>query len=1524
MEYDASSKFNFIKNRLSHIEEQIRILNKSGFFDEAKILELLAKDICTVFYKQDFIFLNESEEYPYVDLRSSDGTFFIQVSTEKDISRKIRETFNCLNRSSDKRVSSIKKVKFFFFSNSKKIGNKTYGNFIFEEDKDLITIDKLIKSCKGNSQLINELYNILKYQEDSLVNETKKLSMVMKTSESFLDSIELTLDGKYEIHRDKLVTEILNLKSPVIALIGTRGVGKKALIKKIYSDNVIIKPGVELRRCSNSEDIIGIEIPKLKKIIRDDKYTICITDIDKIEFTESIEILLKKLITDVINSSNKLKLIFTFSQDDSSWSQFFSTNNLVENFCIPPLSSKEISLIIKDIPSISIFASNMKFAEIMGIPLFLSILTKYCLTQGTYSDINQFFDCFWETIIKKNDTRRIQVLKFIACESCKNEVLDVNCDDFDSTILKELVSDGIILNKGDRYSFRYYFFEELVWNYIFYTSFRDHMVSAESFREFDKLGKRVEEYYVTYISERLFFDDEICCNVWQKLQNLDCFSEKWKDLTLKGIVKSDYSRDFLEKHIPRIVHLGLLNSFINAVNLYAFHSVVVSQQPVKIAARPCGSARPFFIYYLSRHKEHIVEKEFVKLCEDYSDYENYDQNIAAIVCAELIRNIYVFIMSDKLPSFPEGGYLIATSKLDRVCRIYEKESDEIKNFLVKIGELSGYDYSQNVKAITLINYILSFKLSRFAEDYPEEICNLADLIWRGKKQEDYEYGLIDEEWGLSHWSSYSGLSPVHPLFGEYRFFISIFNADFNRGLKWIISFINDAVDCYYSHHDEKKIVLSLLCDATDKVFYGDDNLWLGYTLQSTLPHCIKDMLFSLRKFLFYRISSNLSDYQYIQDFFAETKRYIINNSNNIAPLAVLVSIGIVFKDVIDPKETLEFASCPELIRYDLRRGISESNNKGYIPPVEYNMILEFQYGFRNYEYEYTDKNIISFFQYEKINGSDSVKEFCNNILTNLYSKVPNDVMNKDIQYSIHCMDIEVSDGNISSKEFTGPGMEYQQLLINQCTVFSNVINEIKQVVNGIENHVITKDKCIYIINKIISEPEDSNWHIYGDYYFIRIVTYVLSQFKLDLLERNWLCMEYAKFFLVYSHIMKGEDLKILYDQLENEISEDVINLILELILYVVLGSYEKVHAFIPTTVSFLKEHKDISRRVFNTVIILSLSIKTHIRGSIMLNSIDLMSIAKKDGVEILNNYLYRDNGIVIPNSLEKCDFAYLIRIFYSGVQINKENKSFFKKVWKRIINWANKTSTEYASIELSLDFVCNYFNQEIRDRNGETIIDIIFSDIEYQNLSQLSIRLFLRILDLSLLYYDSYNDVESRLYVWKFVGSLEEVYIKLPSGKFKNHLVKPLLLSPSYDPCWLNQLTSYSDDDIAFLIDQYEKFYKQFPVDVVYSLYGLNICKLLPRVIVYLEKAISVIMSTDIIPSNFWYVVFRMLQSIVFSPEKEKIKSRNEYYSSMMKIFERLSKVTFLEVSKLQEVFLENINQSSMNEINVGKTDENI
>ena len=522
------------------------------------------------------------------------------------------------------------------------------------------------------------------------------------------------------------------------------------------------------------------------------------------------------------------------------------------------------------------------------------------------------------------------------------------------------------------------------------------------------------------------------------------------------------------------------------------------------------------------------------------------------------------------------------------------------------------------------------------------------------------------------------------------------------------------------------------------------------------------------------------------------------------------------------------------------------------------------------------------------------------------------------------MDVEVSDEVISSKELIGPGAEYQKILTYQCSAVANVINEIKQTIDGIENKSITKNKCIDAIKRISSEPDDSSWHIYGDFHFIHLVTYTLSHFELNLSERDWLCMEYVKFFWIHSHLMSKEGILIFYNQLEEEISEQTANAILEIILYIVLGSYTDVHTFIPDTVTFLKKHNDVSRRIFNTIIILSSSIKKRMGKEGIVGSIDLMKIAKKEGALIFEKYLYQGESLVLPASLENYNIDYLVRVFYSGISISEENKIFFKLVWQKIIKWTNAISNN-GIIELSLGFICDFFNQEIRNKNGEAIIDIIFSDIEYKNLSKLSIRLFLHILDMSLLYYDSYNDADSRQYVWKFISSFENTtYEKIPLGEFKNSLVKSLLLVPSYDPCWLNQLTSYSDDDIDFLIDQYEKFYKQYPADVVYSLYGLNICKLLPRVIAYLEKAISVIVSYTIIPDNLWYVVFKILSNIVFCPEKEKIKSRNEYYSSMMRIFERLSMGKFPEISKLQEAFLENINQSTMNETNVGKTDENI
>ena len=143
-----------------------------------------------------------------------------------------------------------------------------------------------------------------------------------------------------------------------------------------------------------------------------------------------------------------------------------------------------------------------------------------------------------------------------------NEALDVNCDDCDSEILKDLTSDGIILESDGRYRFKHSYFEELVWYHIFSAHFWNSLFSAESFSDLNYLGKQIDKYYEAWISERLFFDDNLCSSLWSKLQRPDYIPPKWLDLTVKGIVKSDYSGTFLEKHINRIVQLNLLDKFI--------------------------------------------------------------------------------------------------------------------------------------------------------------------------------------------------------------------------------------------------------------------------------------------------------------------------------------------------------------------------------------------------------------------------------------------------------------------------------------------------------------------------------------------------------------------------------------------------------------------------------------------------------------------------------------------------------------------------------------------------------------------------------------------------------------------------------------------------------------------------------------------------------------------------------------------------------------------------------------------------
>lgn len=112
--YSSEIRINYISDYISAYESKIKLLNSEGLFDAAKLFELFAIEVGSLYFGQQLKNLNiEKSNYPAVDLISEDKTFYVQVSTVKDIPSKIKYTLEKIKNSNDPNLKGIKSIKFF-------------------------------------------------------------------------------------------------------------------------------------------------------------------------------------------------------------------------------------------------------------------------------------------------------------------------------------------------------------------------------------------------------------------------------------------------------------------------------------------------------------------------------------------------------------------------------------------------------------------------------------------------------------------------------------------------------------------------------------------------------------------------------------------------------------------------------------------------------------------------------------------------------------------------------------------------------------------------------------------------------------------------------------------------------------------------------------------------------------------------------------------------------------------------------------------------------------------------------------------------------------------------------------------------------------------------------------------------------------------------------------------------------------------------------------------------------------------
>ena len=131
---NSNERMGFIIEYMSSYDEKIKMANKNGLFDAAKMFELFAIEVCNVWFGQKFSNLNdETATYPYVDLISENRELLVQVSTVQDVPTKIKTTLEKIRDSKDKKCSDLKNIVFFVLSMAHIA--KRDGTFYFVDDE---------------------------------------------------------------------------------------------------------------------------------------------------------------------------------------------------------------------------------------------------------------------------------------------------------------------------------------------------------------------------------------------------------------------------------------------------------------------------------------------------------------------------------------------------------------------------------------------------------------------------------------------------------------------------------------------------------------------------------------------------------------------------------------------------------------------------------------------------------------------------------------------------------------------------------------------------------------------------------------------------------------------------------------------------------------------------------------------------------------------------------------------------------------------------------------------------------------------------------------------------------------------------------------------------------------------------------------------------------------------------------------------------------------------------------------------
>ena len=1223
--YSSEIRINYISDYISAYESKIKLLNSEGLFDAAKLFELFAIEVGSLYFGQQLKNLNiEKSNYPAVDLISEDKTFYVQVSTVKDIPSKIKYTLEKIKNSNDPNLKGINSIKFFVLNNESVsrvedlIGDKQVGNIPFSKNNDLITSSDILKKAKIDLEFQCKLYELLQKEEQSVQNNLSKWKEAIKNSQVGLKNIDCKINKEYEIARTDIIQKIREENYKNISVQGAAGSGKSVLCKALIENeqNVVFARAERFLEESDINNIWGFNIRETLACLNDKPVTFFI---DALEFIADCKTKLDLLnvLYDCTKEYPNVKIITSCRTSDRNAFIKLEGNFNVRVYELGELTIKQQAEIAQKYLIIAEMSTIGAYKDFLSSPLYINLIVTHISDLKKIEDENQFREYIWENIICKKEKKYRDLISNIVFSRARNLSVGVSADNYDKRDIDELISDGILVKNLNTVRLKYDMFEDICFERYFdntfdkckgeYNSFFER-ISALNFCAYRRYQIWIENKLLAKSNREKFLYDLIFSN---KIPN------DWKAQTQIGLIKSRHSEPFFIEYGKDLIKNNLLNDFIHLTNLYGFEINSSSISQYIISLKASGIGRACLIHLIASEKWHIGNAEswpaISKLCGDYSKCQPFNKEIV-FDCLDILS----YMVKSNFPITTKTDIYKLDDKINNlVLPIYtmaEFTSEWIKTFWNKISEL--YRSGENNKVSIgrdIIEYALKFDHVALAKYMPNELCNLAELFWtydpeikgkelwgmfqRDKKDMPYLYGLSQQAENYEH-------GTINELALYKSFFFVLFRTNFELGLQWAMRFVNQSVKKLSNNFegDLPLYTIHFVESGKNKDYFGFERMWLATAQEYSMPVLLSDLIYCL-KYEIFNIIEALKDNKkdYIK-FANNIKEFLFRESNNIALLTIIADIGMEFENDL-PGYALDLTSNIYLVLNDLTRySMSIKNPTKDLLEKQILMSVGIPFALKKrYEKYLPQTNLLDYFIKIFLSGDISIREKCSSILDYLYLSIPNDDEHAVAYLQIQKMDLRksklsvIDDKHIAIEPSVSGAAEKltkkQENNNKSDKIISDLIIECN---NKFLNGQLTLNHCVETIDQLIVKIEQSTHSFTYENSLIVLISYAISHDELDYLHRDrycdiWINGIYRIISMNGSFVTDYKFSLILFAQIEKNINQNTKNRIKKLMLDCILycGSNGIINNISRLIHSYLLQKSSLSKIFFNTIVKLS-------------------------------------------------------------------------------------------------------------------------------------------------------------------------------------------------------------------------------------------------------------------------------------------------------------------------------------------------